>query len=370
MISDMEETSPGAGLNVASVLLDHGLNESNNHTELIRGNNAVQNFTFFFTGSCIFVGVTANTTSILVFFKSRVSESACTVRYYLIALAVSDNTVLIAEAFLWFSGSPLGITWIHHFNVLCKGTYYFRYAGRMWSALLTLTVTAERYLFVAYPLKSASLRTTNWCKIGILLTAAVSFIPASYALFLIGLDEEHCVIYTPANRKFVIVDIIVSRCCADVLVGIAIFVLTGFMIRSLLKARYARENTLIGGCTRTRRQTRELQITIMLMTIAILFVVTKIPYTLTYYLSFYWNDEWMEIVKTRLHGIDSGKLLAGALVNLNYSINFFVYFCFVRSFRENFLLVFSCRKYNSLEAPRPPSSDSYMYINRLTSTVV
>ena len=300
-------------------------------------------FTFYFTGICIIVGLLGNTTSIIVFLKARVSEGACTVRYYLIALALSDNTVLIAEAFVWLA--DIKITWIHKFDALCKGAYYFRYAGRMWSAFLTLTITAERYLFVAYPLKSSSLRTTNWCRIGILVTAHISFSLASYALFLIGTSpNQRCIIYNDKKETFVIVDIIISRCLADVIIGSAIFILTGFVIRSLLKARHARENTLNGGCSFTRRQTREFQITIMLITIAILFVLMKVPYTFTYYLSFKWNTEWRKTVENQLVGIKEVNDIAGALVNLNYSINFFVYFIFVRSFRENLFELVACRK--------------------------
>ena len=305
--------------------------------------DTVHPFTFYFTGICIIVGLLGNTTSIIVFLKARVSESACTVRYYLIALAFSDNTVLIAEAFVWLA--DIRITWIHKIDVLCKGVYYFRYAGRMWSAFLTLTITAERYLFVAYPLKSSSLRTANWCRIGILVTAYISFSLAIYALFLIGTSTNHrCIIYNNKKETFVIVDIIISRCLADVIIGSAIFILTGFMIRSLLKARHARENTLNGGCSFTRRQTREFQITIMLITIAILFVLVKVPYTFTYYLSFKYNTEWGKIVSNQLVGIKEVNDMAGALVTLNYSINFFVYFFFVRSFRENLFKLVACRK--------------------------
>ncbi len=350
------------GFSEAAVLI----NVSNETSSLLK-NSGVHAFTFYFTGLCICAGLLGNSTSILVFLKSRVSESACTVRYYLIALAVSDNTVLMAEATLWLADEPLKIAWIHKFRPLCKVTYYLRYAGRMWSALLTLTITAERFLFVAYPLKSASLRTANWCRVGIALTAVASFSLGSYALFLISITEEHfCVIISQELHTFVVVDIVISRCGADVLVGLAIFILTGFMIRALLKARHARENTLNGGCTYTRRQTRELQITTMLTTIAILFVVMKIPYTITYYLSFNWNQNWKKIVATRLPGIDLGKELAGALVNINYSINFFVYLLFVRSFRENFLKMCSCRKYHHVsDHLRGASSDSY----KVTSAV-
>lgn len=360
----MENTSTVA-LRVVTVLINNS-NETTRDSAADE-NKAVYFFGFYFTGICVIIGLLGNTTSILVFLKSRVSESTCTVRYYLIALAVSDNTVLLAEAFLWISEDPIKITWINKFDALCKGTYYFRYAGRMWSAFLTCTVTAERYLFVAYPLKSASLRTANWCKIGILLTANASFGLASYALFLIGTSENlPCIIYADKKETFVIVDIIISRCLADVVVGLAIFILTGFMIRSLLKARHAREKTLNGGYyAYPRRQTRELQITIMLMTIAILFVLMKVPYTLTYYLSFNWNNEWKKIVAHQLSGITEVNDVAGALVIINYSMNFFVYIIFVRSFRENFLKVLSCRRYNVSDNGRVPSSDSY----KLTTNV-
>ena len=346
----MEESS--TGLKVVTILI----NSSNETTRspAVAKSDAVDLFRFYFTGICVIVGLLGNTTSILVFLKSRVSETACTVRYYLIALAVSDNTVLIAEALVWIAEDTIRITWIDKYDALCKGTYYFRYAGRMWSAFLTLTITAERYLFVAYPLKSASLRTANWCRMGILITAYISFSLASYALFLIGTSKTRpCIIYTDKKETFVIVDIIISRCFADVMVGLAIFILTGFMIRSLLKARRARENTLNGGCSFTRRQTREFQITIMLVTIAILFVVVKIPYTLTYYLSFNWKG------KRIVYGITDVKDVAGAFVILNYSMNFFVYFIFVRSFRENFFKMFSCKKYHTSEIIRNQSTDSY-----------
>ncbi len=157
-------------------------------------------------------------------------DSTC---YVYLPLAISDNIVLLAESLIWISEYPIEIKWISTTNGLCKATYYFRYAGRLWSALLTLSVTGERYLFVAHPLKSAYLRTPKNCKIGIILTGLVSFVLAMYAIFLIKLDDHsasnglECSIAVATKHRFVVADIVISRCLADVTVGFIIFCFTG-----------------------------------------------------------------------------------------------------------------------------------------------
>ncbi len=133
----------------------------------------------------------------------------------------------------------------------------------------------------------------------------------------------------------------------------------GLIISTLFHARRERERKL--NCTRgiSKRQSRERQITSMLATIAILFILLKVPYTLCYYLAFEWNLSWKLWVKSSLSGISVAKKITGALSNLNYSINIVVYLTFARSFREKLFKMCRCRKKLVRESYKHTSVESF-----------
>ena len=247
-------------------------------------------FCFYFNFMVIGVGMLGNILSIVVFVKFRLSTG--TVGQYLITLAMADNLVLISELPVWMTQMPLEYFLIDSYDWLCRFTYYLKYAGRIWSACLTLVVTVERYLFVAHHLKKAHFQKNHFHRILIPSTLTVSLSSVSYALFLIKVQEvqivsdaitsnaTQCFILQEKRRLFVVFDIIVVRGIGDLLIGVLILIFTILSIKVLLQAQKLRTDSLrersslcscgnqIHGFHRKSYKSRESQITRMLLKVA------------------------------------------------------------------------------------------------------
>ncbi len=242
--------------------------------------------------------------------------------------------------------------------------YYLRYVGRIWSATLTLVVTIERYLFMAHPLKKEYFQKHNIHRILIPVTLIVCLLCVMYAPFLIGLqlnkvhNVEQCIVLEDTKTVFVILDIAIVRGIGDLLIGGFILLFTLLSIKALCKARRIRtetlhETSLCESCGaqyhRTNKKnnykSRESQITKMLLILAILFIVFKIPYTLCYYVNFYVTSLKHDKSLTPSLGIivfGSIRSMSACFAMMNYGLNFLVYIIWVPSFRKNLITAFRC----------------------------
>ncbi len=314
---------------------------------------------FYIDAIIVLTGLCGNTLSICVFLKSRLTMG--NVGPYLIALGFADNMVLITEIPIWMVLSPLNYAVIDEYTWLCRATYYLKYVFRLWSAFLTLVITVERYLFIAYLLKKAYFQRHNIHKAVIPLTLLLCLLSVTYSLFLIGLEidlgqtERQCMVTKDKKKLFITLDIIIIRVIGDLFIGGMIIVVTVLSIKVLTKAEEIRmtnlqeQSSLCSSCgnqlnrsisQRKNGKSRESQITRMLLMLAILFIIFKIPYTVCYYVNFYFEN-----TKDK-GGITFAYIWKAShcFALLNYQINFLVYCTLVPSFRKNLKVLLRCNK--------------------------
>ena len=323
-------------------------------------------FCFYFKLMVIGVGMLGNIMSIVVFIKFRLSTG--TVGQYLITLALADNLVLISELLIWMTQIPLEYLVIDAYYWICRFTYYLKYAGRIWSACLTLVVTVERYLFVAHPLKKAHFQKHHIHRILIPFTLTASLSIVSYALFLIKVQEvqmvsdgitsnaTQCFILQDKRKLFVVLDIIVVRGIGDLLIGVLILIFTILSIKVLLQAQKLRTDSLrersslcsscgnqIHGFHRKSYKSRESQITRMLLMLAVMFLLFKLPYTILYYATLNWYKREASGFSTIETVVNNAKSISLVFALMGYAFNFFVYVMLVPSFRSNLCATLKCQ---------------------------
>ena len=303
----------------------------------------------------IVIGITGNTISIIVFGKLRLSTG--TVGQYLIALAIADNVMLISHIPVWVSDKPLETNLLNEHDWVCRLTFYLKYACRLWSASLTLTVTVERYLFVAHPLKVLfQEHGVHRILIPVTLTMSLGFV--IYSLFMIKVTENtfsgirQCFVVPKTREQFLALDIAIVRIFGDIILGVLILIFTVLTIRALLRAQKIRNVSLRQASARlpsrrlqkkSQKSSREWQITRMLLMLAVVFLLFKVPYTVLYYVTWNWHRRTPPVGSTAEEIIRKTKQVSSVLGLAGYAFNFFVYVTLVPSYRRNLCKVVRCR---------------------------
>ena len=205
------------------------------------------------------------------------------------ALSVADNCVLLGEGLIWLT-DHLDLQVTSHSTAMCRLTYFLRYGGRLCSALLTTIITAERYFFISHPLKSARFLTTTGARIVVIAVPALSFSLTSYTLYTLEVvkvapENHYCHIGHLYEAQFIVWDLAVSRLLCDVITGCVVATFTTMILRTLVVARRQREQLLpdIVPTGRQMLEARELQLTLILVMVAVAFIVLKLPYTVSWY---------------------------------------------------------------------------------------
>ena len=286
------------------------------------------------------MGVFVNFLSVAIFVKSRMAWTS--VGLHLMYLAVADNLVLVSG----FIGSTK--TWHMFINILdlwssniitCSGTYLFINVGFTWSGFLLASATVERFLAIAVPLNVKCWNIYQKSKILMGIYFILSLMLCSYGVpcyEFTSMDGTN--VCTPSSKfknMCYIGDMIVIGVIANGLCFTMILVFT--TLTSIYLHKYKQKRADLGTLKDTGR---EIRMTLMLVTVAVLFVVLRAGDIITYFLSVY--SESHKLPKTIIdtfHGIWPVFIL---LSNINHSINFIVYVIFLEDFRKTFVGMFSC----------------------------
>ena len=286
------------------------------------------------------MGVFVNFLSIAIFVKSRMAWTS--VGLHLMYLAVADNLVLVSG----FIGSTK--TWHMFINIpdlwssniiTYSGTYLSINVGFTWSGTLLASATVERFLAIAVPLLVKCWNIYHKSKILMGIYFILSLMLCSYGVpcfEMISMDGTN--VCTPSSKfedMCYIGDMIVIGVIANGLCFTMILVFTILTTISLHK--YKQKRADLGTLKDTGR---EIRITLMLVTVAVLFVVLRAEDIITYFLSVYSESHKLsQTIIDTLHGIWPVFIL---LSNINHSINFIVYVIFLEDFRKTFAGMFSC----------------------------
>ena len=283
------------------------------------------------------MGVFVNFLSIAIFVKSRMAWTS--VGLHLMYLAVADNLVLVSgfigSSKFWHVFINIPDLWSSNI-ITCSGTYLSLNAGFTWSGALLASATVERFLAIAVPLKVKCWNIYHKSKILMGIYFILSLMLCSYGVQcyeLTSIDGTN--VCTPSSKyqdMCYIGDMIVVGVIANVPCFTVILVFTALTTISLHK--YKQKRADLGTLKDTGR---EIRMTLMLVTVAILFVVLRAGDIIIYFLSE--SSKLSQTIIDTCRGIFPVFIV---LSNINHSINFIVYVIFLEAFRKTFVGMFSC----------------------------
>ncbi len=227
----------------------------------------------------------------------------------------------------------------------CRTTNYLRRSGKTWSAMLTLLLTVERYLCVAHPFKVA-LRSRTLAVVLIVLSVAISFaLPVPLIQYDVVYDFLLFCMVEPTGEKFYDdYDLIAIRIFGEGVIGVLIFFFTCLMIHSLVKAKQNSQQMNLSAEAHKARSRQDSQLNSMLLFIVFMFFVTRLPYTICYFLYTY-NAEDGFLSQGSVRYTLLAVRVTRAFSIFNFSTNFLIYVAFVRTFRANLCaLCLCCRR--------------------------
>ncbi|XP_041369740.1 FMRFamide receptor-like isoform X1 [Gigantopelta aegis] len=282
-------------------------------------------------------GLVGNLLTVIVLTRRTMHTST---NCFLTALAIWDSMVLTVTLFLIclyeFSDGftrtvwPYVVTFVYPFGLVAQ-------TSTIW---LTVSFTVERYIAVCHPLKAAVMCTIPRARIVIVSVTVVSFIyniPRWFEYRLVDYvhhaTNSSCVIFVPTDleksalyNKIYFGWLYFMVMCMIPLCSLAI--LNTFLILAVKRSIRQRRDMNV-------RQSRENNVTIMLTSVVMLFIICQVP-ALVYNMAYAIDTQ-----STHTHfGWKLLSTIRNFLVNLNSGINFILYCALGQKFRRTFVRTF------------------------------
>lgn len=291
----------------------------------------------------IAIGICGNVLSCAIFCTCHLRKTPP--GRYIIALSIVDSMVLLAEFFIAME------LYVDTKDAACKIIYYLRYVFKLASSLLVVAIAVERFILVVFPLKHNVISTTKTAMISIAVITLTSFALCAYALFTLGVTKwNFCSIIMDKYTIYTTVDLVVSVGLGEVIASVIIAILTGVIVKTLTSAAKWRRNTLMMSGTSTNQGQRggqaQKQVTVMLMSVAIGFIVLKIPYTVIWFVKFTYHHD--HVPKLLFVFTDVFYVISV----LNYTINFFLYCITGATVRKRMCEILHCKLHENRGASK------------------
>lgn len=224
---------------------------------------------------------------------------------------------------------------------MCKLLYVIRYFGRTWSSWLVVIITVERYIIVRFPLHVTTVLTTKRAKLVCLLEVAMALMLSSYPLYTVGLRQwdTYILCLVTDNRVYNIMSWIVLRAGNLLVAGTIVTTFTVLIIYHMMVASRDRYRMV---SNQNSNQSREAQMTRTLIAVAILFVVLRLPFVISYYIELHYSSHRIKLDPWHDFALFAVNQVANVLAVTNYAINFFLYCLCGSAFRRE--LRKACRK--------------------------
>ncbi|KAK2145249.1 hypothetical protein LSH36_692g00003 [Paralvinella palmiformis] len=305
----------------------------------------------------VVVGVIGNALSIVVFTNKNMRTMSSNT--YLLALAFSDSLYLVSVFFadvlknlkcFYFPAIPLDV--VNNSSVVCQLSQYFLDLFSDYSTCLILVFTIERFIAVYLPVRFKQLCTLRRARITCIGVFAViaSFIAPYHVLYMglytdeLGRVYNYCSIKgVEYERPFMILYVTESVLFRIVPVFAIAVVNVFIIVRVTRVSREHRKRIAASGKPnkRTRKEEKNLQLTIMLILVSTSYVLLYLPVLVTFVIDYLKRSEAIEISQ---HDMLMASDYTRALYVSGFAINFFLYTISGRVFREQLQLILHCTR--------------------------
>ena len=209
-------------------------------------------------------------------------------------------------------------------DVACKVIRSFSYFGLLWSGCVLSCALAERFVSIAFPLKTKVWKMMRICKIANLVSFLISICTVGIVAYSSGLENSICVPYSHlAHLTFVA---FMYLLVLNTVFTLILFVLSVMVAIQLYKFKHLRTNI-----SNTQESNREFKMTVMLFVVSVLFTFSRTPNLITFYMF-----EFFELSPTVLKATLVARHFAHVLIVSNHAFNFFIYSTFNERFRAFF----------------------------------
>ena len=283
----------------------------------------------------ITLGLLGNSLTIIVLTRRTMHSST---NCYLLALAIWDAFVLIGTLFLITlpEVSPSFKSTVQPYIVVY--IYPFALTAHMATIWLTVSFTVERYIAVCHPLKAARMCTIARARIVIIVVSVVAFLYNLTRWFEYTIHKEvssNITITIPRKTNFSESQVYREAYFFWLYLFIMFFIpltslaiLNSFLILAVKQSQKQRKDMNV-------RQSRENNVTIMLVSVVIVFMICQVP-ALVYNTAWAIDDRFVEATY-------EWKVLSTVrnfMVTLNSCVNFILYCAFGQKFRRTFVRTF------------------------------
>ena len=280
-------------------------------------------------------GIILNIFCLITFVISKIYQSPTGL--ILTYLAIFDNMVLISLFIL------ITVTFSQHISIpsianasslICQGSHFFLNAGFFLSGLLLAFSTIERYISVRFPLQVKSWNLDVKTKIFLTVFITTASVLSSFTFLcydIIPLDFDMC-LPSPKYEQFCFIsEMFVNTVLSNGLCTLLIFIFT--ILTSIELFTMKRRRAEMG-----KESTKEFAITVMLVTVATLFLILRIPEMILFQI-------WNYFMTNNMAGPVADNVfvawpLSSIFITVNHSINFIIYMIFLKEFRNTFFSFF------------------------------
>ncbi len=281
------------------------------------------------------LGMLFNIVSLIIFVKLKFQKSPTGL--HLLLFTVSE-TLMIVGVFMsrprsWSQLIDIPIIARYH-SAYCNILQFILSSQIVWSSLLLVSATIQRFIAVTFPLKVKSWNLEKWTQIIIFILTMISL-----GLGIIGgigrtVDKRRIPYKCKEDPKYPELHF-VSITVTYTILGygacpILVLIFTCLIAKNLHIQYVMRKNMVT---ELDNQSTKEFKITIMLFITSCVFLIPRMFQVIVWYVRTYTNYVQSPVILNSL---------ANFFITVSHSINFVVYFSFFDNFRKVFISWFSC----------------------------
>ncbi len=322
---------------------------------------------FYGSGVVILMGLILNVVALAVFIAGRKLRKATTVSF-LMVLVVGDLLYLLGELLRWLNSSNgneayLGLDFLGHSVWVCRLTYYIRYSAQIICSWMTLAITTERFVAVAYPTKVKTICTVRTSRVAIGSIVVAAFVLGAFPSWTLGLSSGRCVVKARESYNMWMTSL---RIACYLLPALTMVIVSCLISAFLYKARKLRQRMSTHSGTGSRQASMDRQMTGIMLAVASTFVVLRLPYILSYWVAYRKDDIWGDTLDDWVtYRLTAAVKITDVFATANYAISFFLFCLSAGAFRKQLRRMF-CGSLDGRRGSRD-TSGTIALTSRMTS---